>query len=63
MPIPDTLPRNITADFRAEKKYGGRKKFCDVLQWPTKIVYANKSWLVVNSLIPVDLLVDNAEVS
>ena len=27
MPIPDTLARKITADFRAEKKYGGRKKF------------------------------------
>ena len=31
MPIPDTLARKITADFRAEKKYGGRKKFCDAL--------------------------------
>ena len=31
MPIPDTLPRKITADFRAEKKYGGRKKICDAL--------------------------------
>ena len=31
MPIPDTLPRKITADFRAEKKYGGRKIFCDAL--------------------------------
>ena len=31
MPIPDTLPRKITADFRAEKKYGGRKNFCDAL--------------------------------
>ena len=32
MPIPDTLARKITADFRAEKKYGGRKKFCDALK-------------------------------
>ena len=31
MPIPNTLARKITADFRAEKKYGGRKKFCDAL--------------------------------
>ena len=31
MPIPNTLSRKITADFRAEKKYGGRKKFCDAL--------------------------------
>ena len=31
MPIPDTLARKITADFRAEKKYGGRKFFCDAL--------------------------------
>ena len=62
MPIPDTLPRKITADFRAEKSMGAEKKFV-MLCWPTKIVYANKSWLVVNSLIPDDLLVDNAEVS
>ena len=31
MPIPDTLARKITADFRSEKKYGGRKNFCDAL--------------------------------
>ena len=31
MPFPDTLARKITADFRAEKKYGGRKKICDAL--------------------------------
>ena len=33
MPIPDTLhvACKITADFGAEKKYGGRKKFCDTL--------------------------------
>ena len=31
MPIPNTLARKITADFRAEKKYGGRKNFCDAL--------------------------------
>ena len=31
MPILDTLARKITADFRAEKKYGGRKNFCDTL--------------------------------
>ena len=31
MPIPNTLSRKITADFRAEKKYGGRKKICDAL--------------------------------
>ena len=34
MPIPDTLhvACKITADFGAEKKYGGRKKFCDTLR-------------------------------
>ena len=31
MPIPDTLARKITADFRAQKKYGDRKKICDAL--------------------------------
>ena len=31
MPISNILSRKITADFRAEKKYGGRKKFCDAL--------------------------------
>ena len=31
MPIPDTLARKITADFRAQKKYGGQKNFCDAL--------------------------------
>ena len=31
MLIPDSLARKITADFRAEKKYGGRKNFCDAL--------------------------------
>ena len=33
MPIPNTLSRKITADFRAEKKYGGRKKICDALSY------------------------------
>ena len=33
MPIPNTLSRKIMADFRAEKKYGGRKKFCDALEF------------------------------
>ena len=31
MPIPDTLARKVTVNFGAEKKYGGRKKFCDAL--------------------------------
>ena len=31
MPISNILSRKITADFRAEKKYGGRKIFCDAL--------------------------------
>ena len=33
MPIPDTLPRKITADFRAEKSMGAEKIFvtlCDM---------------------------------
>ena len=46
MPIPNTLSRKITADFRAEKKYGGRKKICDALvvrciwySWIVVVVY------------------------
>ena len=40
MPIPGTLARKITADFRAEKKYGGRKYFCDAgLIFPVLVVY------------------------
>ena len=39
MPIPNTLSRKITADFRAEKKYGGRKKICDALVTMIKSAY------------------------
>ena len=48
MPIPDTLARKITADFRAEKKYGGRKKICDALantlEWPVLPFGQVRSW-------------------
>ena len=50
MPIPDTLARKITADFGAEKKYGGRKNFCDALRdfisWPLRHISLKTSQLL-----------------
>ena len=33
MPIPDTLPRKITVDFRAEKSMGAEKIFVTLWSW------------------------------
>ena len=42
MPIPDTLPRKITVDFRAEKSMGAEKNFVTLWSWfyPSGVVRA-----------------------
>ena len=54
MPIPNTLSCKITADFRAEKKYGGRKKFCDALK--PMLIQCLKKYLSLHTHMLVQLL-------
>ena len=39
MPIPDTLPRKITADFRAEKSMGAEKIFVTLCHTHTQVLF------------------------
>ena len=64
MPIPNTLSRKITADFRAEKKYGGRKKFCDALSAHIrKWTNINRMTLIlISNSILISVLVDASNI-
>ena len=58
MPLPDTLPRKITADFRAEKSMGAEKKF--VTLWVShqdmcikhEIIFSRKMYMSWCGLFP-----------